>query len=90
MATEIEGLAFGLATRGDVQEIVENSLPNLVDAGGAVDDVTTIDVHIFFHAFEHRCVCGELYGRCRLGAKAGATSGCERYNVGPTGDLSCG
>ena len=42
-ATEIEGLAFGLATRGDVQEIVENSLPNLVDAITSLDGITERD-----------------------------------------------
>src|SRR3981081_3742487 len=57
---EVKALALGRLSRGGLQHQVENALPALLHCLLAVEDGAAIDVHVVFHALEHRRVGRKL------------------------------
>src|SRR6185312_8924055 len=87
-------VAVGLALRpgpgGDRQHQLEDPLAHLLDAGGAVDYLAAVDVHVLGHLLVHRRVGGELDARHRLAAEARAAPGGEGDEIRPGCDLAGG
>src|ERR1700733_12359338 len=89
-AAEIEALALGRLARGGLEHQVENALAALLHRFLAIEDGAAIDVHVIFHALEHRRVGGELDRGRGLAAEHAAATGGEADEIGAAGDLAGG
>ena len=78
---EIKALALGRLSGGGLQHQVENALAALLHRFLAVEDGAAIDVHVVFHALEHRRVGRKLDRGCRLAAEYAAAPGGEAHQV---------
>src|SRR4030088_2513796 len=81
-ASEIKTLAFGRLSRSRLQHQVENALAALLHRFLAVEDGAAIDVHVVFHALEHRRIGRKLDRGRGLAAEYAAAAGGEANEIG--------
>src|ERR1700737_683701 len=86
-AAEIKTLALGRLSRSGLQHQIENALAALLHRLLAVEDGAAIDVHVVFHALEHRRVGRKLDRGRGLAAEHAAAAGGEANEVGAAGHL---
>src|ERR1700709_325948 len=73
-AAEVETFGVCRLAGGGLEHEVEDALAALLHALLAVEDGAAIDVHVVFHALEHRRIGRELDGGRRLAAEHAAAS----------------
>src|ERR1700738_2274459 len=87
-AAEIKTFALGRLARGHLQHQIEDALAAFLYGLVPVENGAAVDVHVIFHAPEHRRVGRELDRRRRLAPEHAAASGGEADKVGAAGHLA--
>src|SRR5947208_2413750 len=83
----IKAFALGRLARGGLEHQIENALAARLYGLLAVENGAAIDVHVVFHALEHRRVGCKLDRGSRLAAEHAAAPGGEADEIGAAGDL---
>ena len=77
MAAKPERFALAFLAGRDLQEIFKDLLAHFFQTQSVIKNLTTVDVHIFFHTLEHRRVGGKFQAWYRLATVDGSPSGGE-------------
>src|SRR5947208_15193394 len=76
LVAEALGFTFGFLARSNLDKLLENHPPHVLD-GYAGEDYARVEVHVLFHSLVERRIGGDLENRSGLEPQTGAAARSE-------------